>query len=195
MGSILLLVKAVGEDTDKRFVEELYNAYSEKLYMVAYQILHHHFDAEDCVQDTFMQVIDHIDMFRAADEAGRKKLLVIYCRNAAINLYHKNRRRNTVPLTVRNDDGENEELDIPDTAPSVDDQIISEENCQEVRRIIDRLKPEYRDIVILKCYGRMSYSEIARTLHVSEELARNRFVRAKRQIMKLGGEDLKSVYQ
>ena len=55
--------------------------------------------------------------------------------------------------------------------------------------------PQYRDIVILKCYGRMSYSEIARTLHVSEELARNRFVRAKRQIMKLGGEDLKSVYR
>ncbi len=195
MRSILPIITAISEDKDKSFIEQLYNAYSVKLYAIAYQVLHQHYDAEDCVQDTFLQVIDNIEMFREADEVNCKKLLVIFCRNAAINLYNKNRRRNTVPLTVKNDDGEMETLDIPDPDPSVDDLIISEENCMEVRRVIDQLKPEFRDIVILKCYGRMTYSKIARALHVSEELARNRFVRAKRQIMRLGGENLKYVYR
>ena len=43
---------AIENEQDRLFVESIFNKYSEKMYLIAMDIINNHHDAEDCVHDT-----------------------------------------------------------------------------------------------------------------------------------------------
>ena len=51
-----------------------------------------------------------------------------------------------------------------------------------VREIILELEPNFRDIVYLRYYNRLSYSRIAQVLDISEEAVNGRLRRARERI-------------
>lgn len=55
---MLAVIMAIENEDDRLFVETVFNRYAKKLYLVAYNILGNRADAEDCVQDTFVKIID-----------------------------------------------------------------------------------------------------------------------------------------
>lgn len=54
---MLAIIMAIEDPVDRSFVETLYNKYSEKMYLRAFEILKDHSDAQDCVHDTIERVI------------------------------------------------------------------------------------------------------------------------------------------
>ena len=91
--AVLAIIMAIEDEGDRLFVENIFNNYSEKMYLVAVNILHNHDDAEDCVQDTIVKIIDKLDLFKNAQQENYLiKLVVITCRNTAINKYEKKKR-------------------------------------------------------------------------------------------------------
>lgn len=90
---MLAVIMAIENEDDRLFVETVFNRYAKKLYLVAYNILGNRADAEDCVQDTFVKIIDKLDRFKNAQKDDSLiKLLVIVCRNTALDMYDKNKR-------------------------------------------------------------------------------------------------------
>lgn len=82
---MLAVIMAIENEDDRLFVETVFNRYAKKLYLVAYNILGNRADAEDCVQDTFVKIIDKLDRFKNAQKDDSLiKLLVIVCRNTAL---------------------------------------------------------------------------------------------------------------
>ena len=55
---MLAIIMAIEDEEDRLFVEMIFNKYSKNMYLVAANILNNHDDAEDCVQDTFVKIID-----------------------------------------------------------------------------------------------------------------------------------------
>ena len=79
---MLAIIMAIENEQDRLFVESIFNMYSEKMYLIAMDIINNHYDAEDCVHDTIVKIIDKMERFKQANrEDYLIKLIVITCRN------------------------------------------------------------------------------------------------------------------
>ena len=89
----------IGDGREQKIDDSNIEYYCEKMYMIALEILNNHHDAEDCVQETVLKIIDKIDRFKEADKNNYLiKLIVITCRNTAINKYKEKQKRNQLML-------------------------------------------------------------------------------------------------
>lgn len=91
---MMAIIMAIEDDDDREFVEKIFDRYEKNMYFTAYDILRNRADAEDCVQDTFVKIIDKLDCFKKAHEEGNlAKLVALVCRNTALDRYKGNKRR------------------------------------------------------------------------------------------------------
>lgn len=82
---MMAIIMAIEDDDDREFVEKIFDRYEKNMYFTAYDILRNRADAEDCVQDTFVKIIDKLDCFKKAHEEGNlAKLVALVCRNTAL---------------------------------------------------------------------------------------------------------------
>ena len=189
---MLAIILSIENDSDRAFVEDMYNLYSEKMYLIAYEIVDNHHDAQDCVHDTFVKIIDKLERFKHAyQEDYLKKLIVIACRNVAINKYNENQKKNRAEFstTIYGENDQYEIMDIPDMTANVEQIDLSEYNCSYLKQLIDKLDLIYRDLLILKSL-QFSNDEIAYIMNISVELVRKRYSRARMKILELGGDEL-----
>lgn len=189
---MLAIIMAIENEQDRLFVESIFNKYSEKMYLTAMDIINNHHDAQDCVQDTIVKIIDKLERFKQANrEDYLIKLIVITCRNTAINKYKENQKRNQreVSTTVYDEDDESSIMDIPDYTANVERIVLSDFTCNYLKELIDKLDLKYRDVMVLKGVG-YDYEEIAFFMEISQVLVRKRYSRAKRMILEMGGETL-----
>lgn len=189
---MLAIIMAIENEQDRLFVESIFNMYSEKMYLTAMDIINNHHDAQDCVQDTIVKIIDKLERFKQANrEDYLIKLIVITCRNTAINKYKENQKRNQreVSTTVYDEDDESSIMDIPDYTANVERIVLSDFTCNYLKELIDKLDLKYRDVMVLKGLG-YDYEEIAFFVEISQVLVRKRYSRAKRMILEMGGETL-----
>lgn len=189
---MLAVIMAITDEDDRLFVETVFNKYSKKMYLIAVNILNNHEDAEDCVQDTIVKIIDQLDNFRKAEqEEYLIKLIVITCRNTALNKYKSNREKGIEQFstTVYDEDEESSVMDIPDASSDVEKLVMSDYTCRCLTEIIDSLDYKYRDILVLKGMG-YDYDDIARIMNISQVLVRKRYSRARKMILEKGGAAL-----
>lgn len=189
---MLAVIMAIIDEDDRLFVETVFNKYSKKMYLIAVNILNNHEDAEDCVQDTIVKIINQLDNFRKAEqEEYLIKLIVITCRNTALNKYKSNREKGIEQFstTVYDEDEESSVMDIPDASSDVEKLVMSDYTCRCLTEIIDSLDYKYRDILVLKGMG-YDYDDIARIMNISQVLVRKRYSRARKMILKKGGAAL-----
>jgi DNA-directed RNA polymerase specialized sigma24 family protein len=59
--TVLAVIMAIEDEQDRAFVEEVYAAYADKMYRIAYDVVGNHHDAQDCVQETIVKIIDRLD--------------------------------------------------------------------------------------------------------------------------------------
>ena len=75
-----------------KFIEACYRLYEQKMYYVAYSILHDEGKAEDAVQDAFLKLMKHEVQFDRADSDDCKRYIITVIRNAAITIYNKTKK-------------------------------------------------------------------------------------------------------
>lgn len=190
---MLDIIMSIENDEDRSFMETLYYDYSEKMYLVAMNILNNHYDAQDCVHNTIARIIDSIERYKQAQEGNYLiKLIVIATRNNAINMYNEIKRRNksVFSTTVYDDETEKWEImDIPDETTDIQKLVVNEETVQRLHDLINKLDLIYRDVIVLMQMG-YSYEAIADVLGITVETARKRYSRAKAKLREMGGKDL-----
>jgi RNA polymerase sigma factor (sigma-70 family) len=87
------------------------------------------------------------------------------------------------------DECEYEEIDIPDYEACVDKIYISEENCEYLHDLINKLDDKYRDVILFKSLG-LENDAIAEMMNISEVLVRKRYSRARKKLLEMGGKNL-----
>ena len=190
---MLPIILNIPDDDDREVVEKIYTKYEKKLYMVSMRYLHNHHDAQDCVHETVRKIIESVDKFKTAqDEKYVERLATVTCRNCALNALRKRNRRDEYEqsLTRYNyNEDDYEDIEIPDYDSFVDKIYIDEQNCDQLHNLINNLDDKYRDVILLKSMG-FDFKRIAMEMNISEDLARQRYFRAKKQLWKMGGRDL-----
>jgi RNA polymerase sigma factor (sigma-70 family) len=130
--------------------EKLYKNYGRMLMDISYRITQNRADAEEILQDTFMELWKRKPV--GALVAWLKKVVV----NKSLNLI---RDRKTLKL----------ENNSPETPDGI---LEDEEKMIVVRRALSSLKPLENTVVVLKKYHGMSHREIANILDITENNSR-----------------------
>ena len=177
---MLWIISAIENEEDRTFVEKIYIKYEKRMYVISYNILNDHHDAEDCVHETVRIIIDSLDKFKSAyNNQALNTLIMIACKNCAINMLNKRTNRN------QNECDQYDLTDIPDPDPPIDEQIMHRLDVQTVNKLINKLEPIYQDIITLRIME-LRYDDIGKILGISPLSARKRMYRARQKLSELG---------
>ncbi len=175
------------EDEDKRrVVQSIYDLYYKYMMACAVDILKNRHDAQDAVQDSFYNITATYSLFTAPDSPSTAALVHIYVRNAAINIYNKNKVRSK---SISFCDDMEKAADIEDIGENVQQIAVDNETAAIVSRAIAQLDSEYRDLICLKYYYNMRNTDIARVMNIGTNLVNGRIFRAKNKLRETLGEE------
>ncbi|MBQ8407338.1 MAG: sigma-70 family RNA polymerase sigma factor [Clostridia bacterium] len=179
---MLWIISNIESEEDRTFVEDIYIRYEKQMYLIANNVLKNHHDAQDCVHETVKIIIDSLDKFKSAyQNRTLDSIVIIACRNCAINMYNKRKYRVKHETSSTIYDPENDRYtvaDIADPDAELDKMIVNRENLERLQALIASLDPIYRDVLMLKCMD-LDYNEISKIMSISPASARQRVHRAR----------------
>jgi len=182
--TLITTLDPLNGDLLKRLIDE----HSDKLYAVAYGIVHDSEDAKDVVQETFISVWLTIRNFYKLEREDTIALLVKYTQNKAKDhLRRRKSRVQTIPLIYEDDDGEKDFV-IPDYTQNPEEQTVAKEALKQLAAYVDQLPDTQRDVIEMRYKYGMSESEIAQALSISESAVSSRLNRAKNSLQKMRRE-------
>ena len=192
---MLEMIMAIENEEDRHFVLKLVEDYYDKMILVAKKIVKDDSVAKDVAGATVENVINYIEKFKKADEEQYlTKLVIVTCRNISYKRYNAAKRDNSKKSSiVFEDEGERKEIELSEVEESVEDLIISEENCRVLRELIDALDDKYSDVIWLR-EQQYDNEEIAQILDISVDLVRQRTLRARKKILEMAGDRLYGIY-
>lgn len=184
---ILTYIQSIEDDSKRRIVEDIYDLYYKHMTACALDILRNYHDSQDAVQDAFYNITATYELFVDAAAPATAALVHIYVRNAAINIYNKNKRHSKIVMIC--DNIEEVAKDIVDEGADVQRIVIDNETTEIVSEAVDKLDPMYRDLIIMKYYYHMRNVDIAQVLNIDSNKVNGRIFRAKQKLKEILGTE------
>jgi RNA polymerase sigma-70 factor (ECF subfamily) len=154
---------------DEAAVRELTRRYNQRLFRIARGILRDDADAEDVVQETYVQVFTHLQQFRGDSSVGT--WLVRIAMNQALGRIRRRRPTEDIGATTT-------------ASPDADPETVMAR--QELRtlleRSIDELPDTFRAVFVARIVEGLSIEETAELFHIRPETVKTRVHRARRAL-------------
>jgi RNA polymerase sigma factor (sigma-70 family) len=126
--------------------------------------------AEDLFQDTFIKVINTIRSGSYKEEGKFIQWVMRIAHNLIIDYFRKAKR---IPLVENREDFDIfDKVKIP--VESIEERLITEQIHKDVKKLIDYLPKEQREVLLMRHYGDMSFKDIAEVTNVSINTALGR---------------------
>ena len=142
--------------------------------------------ADDIFQDTFLKIIRTIKAGAYKEEGKFIQFAMRIAHNLIIDHFRKSKR---LPMA----DAVNKEYDLIDNAKitdlSVEDRMVTEQVYDDIRKMIDFLPEEQREVLNMRMYADMSFKEIADATNVSINTALGRMRYAIINLRKMAKEN------
>jgi RNA polymerase sigma-70 factor (ECF subfamily) len=160
--------------------EELYRRHNRKVYALALRMLGNPAEAEDMMQEVFLQLLVKIGMFRG--ESAFTTWLHRMTVNQVIMHMRKRTRRSEVQSAMEDEKGE--ELDLCDLSPTVTDPLLR----LALEEAVGELPPGYRAAFVLHTVEGYEHKEVAKILGCREGTSKSQHHKARLKLRaKLGG--------
>ena len=158
----------------KKACYELYKLYSKAMLNVAFRIVGNIAEAEDVLQEAFLDAFSKVKDFRQDTTFGLwlKQIVV----NRSINLL---RKRKLEIIELEGDALEN----IADEDAEDDEEV--QYKAALVKDAIKELPEGYRLVISLYLLEGYDHEEIGQILNISEKTSRTQFLRAKRKLIEI----------
>lgn len=166
---------------DTNAFEALVVAYQKQVYNLALRTVGNEEDAADMTQEVFLRAYRALGTFR-----GESKFSVWLYRltsNICIDFIRSRAKKRTVSMTWTDEDGDDAgELEVPDERFSPEAQLERTLTRESVRRGLDSLSPQYREILLLREINGLSYDEIGEALGIEPGTVKSRIFRARKKL-------------
>jgi RNA polymerase sigma-70 factor (ECF subfamily) len=159
---------------DTQSYEALYRQYSKAMYNTSLRIVNNTADAEDVLQEAFLDAFRSLHDFhyRSTFGAWLKKIVI----NKSINVL-RTRKVNLV------------DMETTDLHAVVEEESINEEEIhyrvEEVKKMIRKLPDGYRTVLSLYLLEGYDHEEISQILNISHNTVRTQYVRAKQKLLSI----------
>jgi RNA polymerase sigma-70 factor, ECF subfamily len=150
------------------------------LYGYALVLAKNRTDAEDLVQETYLRAIRA--MGRLRDDSNVKGWLFTILRNIWLN---EVRQRRKAPETVDVETDERTSVLVDENADSPHDLYVGNLERHHVRKAIQQLPEEAREVILLREWEGLSYQEIATVLDCPVGTVMSRLARARSKLRDL----------
>jgi len=141
--------------------------------------------AEDIMQDAFVKVINTLRSGKYNDEGKFLPWVMRISHNLVIDAFRKNAKMPSV-------EPKNEDHDIFSTLCIYDENaqeiMVTDQILKDVRKLVDYLPEEQREVIMMRHYSDMSFKEIAEATNVSINTALGRMRYALINLRKLVDE-------
>ena len=165
-----MLVARYSKGDNKAF-DELLARYQSKLFNYIYFIVRSQEVAEDIFQETFVKAITTIQQGRYTASGKFGAWLTRIAHNMIIDGFRQERNENT----ISNDETEVDLLNDVDLCDdNIEMQMVNEQTLSDVRRLVDALPDNQREVVYMRFYQDLSFKEIAEVTGVSINTALGR---------------------
>lgn len=164
------LIEAFQQGDEFAFVS-LYNRYKGAIYAFCFKMLLDREQALDVMQETFLRIYENRD--RLLNAGSFKAWTFTIARNQCLNQLRRSHRH------VALDD----KLPPPE-APAMR-QLAALEKSEQVALVnhfLAQLKPDYREVLILREYQNLSYEEIAAITRSTLSAVKSRLFKARRKL-------------
>jgi RNA polymerase sigma factor (sigma-70 family) len=151
-------------------LEELVHRHKDKLYTSIFLLVKDSFLAEDIFQDTFIKIIDTIRAERYTEKGKFLPWAIRIAHNLCVDHFRKIKRN---PIIKTGDDKDIFNV-LNFSESSAEEKMITRQSHDRVRRMLDMLPEEQREVIILRHYADLSFKEIADLTHVSINTALGR---------------------
>ncbi|RYD58021.1 MAG: RNA polymerase sigma factor [Sphingobacteriales bacterium] len=156
-------------NADRKAQYKLYHLYAKQMYNVSMRIVNHVGEAEDILQESFVDAFRRIQEFRGEATFGSwlKRIVV----NKSINSLRKKR------MDLFKDAGRFDNL-----ANEVDDDDDMNITAVRLMQLVGELPDGYRLVLTLHLFENYKHSEIAALLNISESTSKSQYNRAKARL-------------
>jgi RNA polymerase sigma-70 factor (ECF subfamily) len=161
------LIQAINSGQVDKF-HDLVKRYEQKLYNFSLRMCRDHSDAEDMVQDTFLNVFKYLKNFRY--ETKFKNWLYKVAASTCIKKRRKSKFAPDKELSL-DEFLPNDEAEKPDSVPEWAmlplDKLLNEELSSQINKTILALPKKYRVVIILRDMEGFSTAETAQILNLT----------------------------
>ncbi len=167
---------------DERAFNELVEAYDERVFRLVFRMLGRRDEAEDMVQEVFVQVFKAIDTFRGDAKLGTwiYRIAINLCKNRGKYL---SRRRSDAqdelePAAERQSLQQAGGLTSGETTRP--DQVVQAYQLEEiVKRCLSELEEDFREVLVLRDVEDLTYEEIMDITGLAEGTVKSRIHRGR----------------
>jgi len=168
--------------------EALFERYKDYVYRVAFSLTQHVEEAEEVVQETFLDVLKALPRY----EAGGPARFETWLYRVTANRCKMRWRRKQLPTADWDEVGERL-AEVPDsqTDHNPEEEAQQAETRRAIWRAVGHLKDIYREVIVLRYGQDLSYDEIATALDLNMGTVKSRLNTAHRklqQIIESGGD-------
>ncbi|MGK9476469.1 sigma-70 family RNA polymerase sigma factor [Melioribacter sp. OK-6-Me] len=180
------LIKRFQETNDLEAYQILVKRYKDPLMNFVYRFVGDRDVCSDIVQDTMIKFYLNKDSYR--EFAKFSTWIYTIAGNLAKNELKRRRRRSILSLTNSDED---KQIQVEDKSFHLPDRITDSNIKNDyIQKALMKIKPVYRQMVILRDIQGLSYEEIAEITNVSLGTVKSRINRGRNQLQKL----LKNIY-
>jgi RNA polymerase sigma-70 factor (ECF subfamily) len=152
-------------------LQKLIKKYENRLFSYIFMLVKDKQLADDIFQETFIKVINTLKSGRYNDEGKFIQWTMRIAHNLVIDHFRKSKKVSYV-------DNRYDESDVFDNLfiadQSVEDKMVMRQIYKDVRKLMNNLADDQREVLYLRCYAGLSFKEIADQTDVSINTALGR---------------------
>ena len=155
---------------NEQALSQLITRHQSKIYGFIYSKLSDRDTADDVFQDTFIKVIKTLKSNSYNEEGKFLPWVMRIAHNLVIDFYRKNKKmpmlRETTEFSIFNV--------LTDESPSIENQWITELIEQDLKKIVQQLPNDQKEVLTMRIYQDLSFKEISEVTGVSINTALGR---------------------
>lgn len=164
------------------YYRELVLRYQQKVFSIALKISHNQKDAEDIVQEIFIQVYKSLSSFKHNSSFSTWIYRIAVNKCLDWKRKHKN-QLSEINLT-------NEDFELRKSSNLLPDELfLLKNNKEDINILLDKIPLVYKNVLILYYYQDLSYNDIAINLNISKKTVESRLYRGKKLLRQIAKEE------
>jgi len=152
-------------------LEQLINRHQNRVFAYILMVVKDKHLADDIFQDTFIKVVNTLRSGTYKEEGKFIQWVMRIAHNLIIDHFRKAKR---IPVVENKNDDFDIFGSIRLTEDSIEDRMIIEQIHEDVRKLIEYLPAEQKEVLMMRHYSGMSFKDIAEQTDVSINTALGR---------------------
>lgn len=144
------------KESDREAFMEAYDKYTDDIYRFVFFKVGSQEEAEDLTSQVFLKVWNYIQTSSIKDYKTLKAFLYRVARNLVIDHYRKNSNKKDLSLS-----DEESRIDVVDEKEDLVAQAEIKDDMEAVMKNLDKLKSEYKEVIVMRFVNELEIAEIA----------------------------------